>query len=129
MKIAILVAMDKELSLLLNLMPEKIERKIGKDSFYIGTIGSNTIIAGKCGIGKVNSALKTYEVIRELSPDLIINSGVAGGVDGSLGVGSVLIADKVSYHDVWCGPGTQYGAADGFNSTLIQSSTIIEKGK
>ncbi len=129
MKIAILVAMDKELSLLLNLMPEKIERKIGKDSFYIGTIGSNTIIAGKCGIGKVNSALKTYEVIRELSPDLIINSGVAGGVDGSLGVGSVLIADKVSYHDVWCGPGTQYGAADGFNSTLIPSSTVIEKGK
>lgn len=129
MKIAILVAMDKELNLLLNQMPDRKEFHIDDSVYYSGKIGSLTVIAGKCGIGKVNSALNTYRLIQDQKPDVVLNSGVAGGVDGSLGVGSILIADSVTYHDVWCGPGTEYGAADGFPSIFIPYDKVIEIGK
>lgn len=125
MKIAILAAMDKELDLLLNLIPEREEITIGEHKYYVGHLRNHTVIAGKCGIGKVNSALNTYMMIQSLHPDLVINSGVAGGVDGSLGIGSVLIADGIAYHDVWCGPGTEYGAADGYPQILTPDSVVI----
>lgn len=129
MKIAILAAMDKELRLLKNIIPGYKEIRIGDSTYYEGSDGENSIILSKCGIGKVNSALNTYRLINELKPDLVINSGVAGGVDGSLGVGSVLIADKTSYHDVWCGPGTEPGAPDGFAKYLHPSDRILNKAR
>lgn len=129
MKIAILVAMDKELELLLNQMPVRENLVIEGSSYHIGNINGKTVIAGKCGIGKVNSALSTYQLITDQKPDLVINSGVAGGVDGSLDIGSVLIADGVTNHDVWCGPGTEYGAPDGFGKILSPDSRIVKLGK
>ena len=113
MKIAIIAAMQKELDLILSQIGEYAERNIDDFTIYEGKIGEHDIILSQCGIGKVNSALRTSTLIRECTPDLIINSGVAGGVDESMRIGSILVADKVSYHDVWCGPGTEYGAADG----------------
>lgn len=129
MKIAVLAAMDKELDLLLNLIPEREEINIGNHKYYVGKLRNHTIIAGKCGIGKVNSALNAYMMIQNLNPDLVINSGVAGGVDGSLGIGSVLIADGITYHDVWCGPGTEYGAADGYPQILSPDKEVVKTAK
>lgn len=129
MRIAILVAMDKELSLLLHAMPEYKEEKIGENIYYRGEIGGKEVVAGKCGIGKVNSAIRTAALLREVKPDLVLNSGVAGGADASMSVGSVLIADKVAYHDVWCGPGTEYGAADGMPVYLMPDPESLDEAK
>ena len=35
----------------------------------------------KCGIGKVNAAAGTVELIRTFQPDCVISTGVAGGID------------------------------------------------
>lgn len=114
MHIAILVAMDKELRLLLLVMPEKKEIKIGPSIYYLGEIGHHKVLVGKCGIGKVNAALNTLRIINEIHPDLVINTGVAGGASTSINIGDVLVADRIAYHDVWCGPGTEHGRADGY---------------
>lgn len=127
MRIAILAAMDKELNLLLSIMPGHEIIEIEGIRYYKGEIAGKEIIAGKCGIGKVNSALNTYRLIQSVKPDLVINSGVAGGASSKIRIGDVLIADKIAYHDVWCGPGTVYGAADGYPQYLIPSSEIVDK--
>lgn len=114
MKIAIIAAMSKEISLILKQMKDVKVTDIDGIEVHEGNIGGNHIILSKCGIGKVNSALATYRLIRAFNPDLVINSGVAGGVDASMRIGDVLVADRIAYHDVWCGPGTEYGAADGY---------------
>ncbi len=114
MKIAIIAAMDKELSLLKNLMDSVEENRSGNDTFYNGKIGNHDIVLMKVGIGKVNSALRTYKLLCSEHPDLVINSGVAGGADSMAPIGTVLVADGVGYHDVWCGPGTIPGQADGY---------------
>lgn len=56
----------------------------------------------KSGIGKVNAALAADKACR-LGADIIINTGLAGGIDASLKQGDVVLADKTCYHDVWCG--------------------------
>lgn len=130
MKIAIIAAMKKEQDLLLNLSDSFEEQFIKGVSVYKGRVGCHEIILSQCGIGKVNSALNTSFLISAEHPDLIINSGVAGGVDVSMNVGDILIADKVCYHDVWCGPGTDYGQADGcplFFKTYEPGIKLIEK--
>lgn len=129
MKILILVAMDKEMNLLIEEMPQHKEIEKGNMRYFIGEMGGKEIAVTKCGIGKVNSALNTLRLIREVNPDLVINTGVAGGVDGELKIASVLIPEKIAYHDVWCGPGTEYGAADGYERYLVADKGIIDKAK
>lgn len=119
MKIAIVAAMDKELKLLLELMPDHSYKEVEGQKAYIGKIGSHEVVLSKCGIGKVNSAIRTYRMIHEYHPDLVINSGVAGGADAAVPIGTVLAASGAGYHDVWCGPGTEPDEADGFPKIFL----------
>ncbi|MDE7412534.1 MAG: 5'-methylthioadenosine/adenosylhomocysteine nucleosidase [Muribaculaceae bacterium] len=129
MLVAILAAMDKELQLLLSLMPKHEKMDIDGSIYYKGKIGEKEVVAGKCGIGKVNAALNTYRVIREINPDLVINSGVAGGASSKIRIGDVLVADRIAYHDVWCGPGTETGTADGYPRFFVPDRKIMNKCK
>lgn len=124
MKIAILAAMDKELQLVKSLLNESEETNIKNLTVYQGKIGTHDIYLSKCGIGKVNSALNTYRIIEGLAPQLVINTGVAGGA--GLPVGSLLIADRVAYDDVWCGPSTEYGQADGCPLFFTPAPNVIK---
>ena len=114
MKIAIIVAMDKELQLLLPMLKGLAEIEGGR--YYTGTMAGHDIIATKVGIGKVNAALGADTIIREYAPDMVINTGVAGGTGATADPARVLdvvLATEVAYHDVWCGPGTEPGTAAG----------------
>lgn len=102
--------MDKEINLMINLLEKPKEITLAGLKTWTGHIGQHQVTISKCGIGKVNSALNTYRLIQLIKPDMVINSGVAGGA--GIPIGTLLIADKVAYHDVWCGPGTLYGQAD-----------------
>ena len=123
MKILILAAMKKEIDLLLNLLTSIKEKNINGLDFWEGQIGKHEINISQCGIGKVNSALNTLESLQVLNPDLVINSGVAGGA--GIPIGTVLVADRIAYHDVWCGPGTLYGQADGMPLFMEPSSSVL----
>lgn len=126
MKIAILAAMDKEISLLLPLLNNVEETSFDGVKAYLGSIGDKEVCLMKCGIGKVNSALNALRMIRSFNPDLVINSGVAGGADSSMKVGSLLIATEAAYHDVWCGPGTQWGRIDGMPERFTMDMSVLE---
>lgn len=133
MKIGIIVAMDKELNLLIPLLNECTTKDIDDYGFYCGTVGSTNIIAMKCGIGKVNAALGTMVMIENFRPELIINTGVAGGTGGNAGVLDIVVATRVAYHDVWCGPGTEWGDAAGcprffHTDSRVNSLACLQEG-
>lgn len=114
MKIAIVVAMDKEMNLLLPLLQDVSKININGFDFFNGTIAQHNIIACKCGIGKVNAAVGALTLIENFHPAMVINTGVAGGTgatDEPARVLDVVLASEVAYHDVWCGPGTEPGQA------------------
>ncbi|MDE6193200.1 MAG: 5'-methylthioadenosine/adenosylhomocysteine nucleosidase [Muribaculaceae bacterium] len=126
MKIGILAAMDKEVALLLPLLEDKRDVELDGRKAYVGRIGANEVCVMKCGIGKVNSALNAYRMIGWFHPELVINSGVAGGADASMAVGSLLIATEAAYHDVWCGPGTEWGQIDGMPRRFSMDKALVE---
>jgi adenosylhomocysteine nucleosidase len=110
MKIGIIVAMDKEYAQL-----EKVFS------------GRKDIVLQKCGIGKVNSAIGTVEMIREHRPDLIISSGCAGGADKNLNVMDVVVARECAYHDAYCGDNCEYGQILGMPARFKAPEELVEK--
>ena len=126
MKIVIVSAMDKEMELIVPMISDPQEKEIKGVKVIEGNINHHEIALMKCGIGKVNAALNTYKLISEIRPDLLINSGVAGGASSIVRRGDLLVADYVAYHDVWCGPGTQPGAADGLDVFMECDERIIK---
>ncbi len=113
MKIGIIVAMGKELKLLLPLIENLSTITINDIAFHTGNINNHKITAMQCGIGKVNAAIGALTMIENFHPDLVINTGVAGGAGSAAGILDVVVADQIAYHDVWCGPGTEWGDAAG----------------
>ena len=68
MRIGIIVAMSKELELLKPMLENIRISETNGLKFYCGTIGKHKIAAMQCGVGKVNAAIGTVE--------MIINSGL-----------------------------------------------------
>ncbi len=109
--IGIIVAMEKELNLLLPLIDNHTKITINDITFHTGSLDKREVVVLKCGIGKVNAAIATLTLIENFHVGLVINTGVAGGTGNRAGILDVVIADRVAYHDVWCGPGTVEGQA------------------
>lgn len=118
MKIAIIAAMSKELALLIPMISDHSTVTVNGIVFHTGRIGDHSVIASECGIGKVNAAIGTMTVIDTFHPDMVINTGVAGGTGRRAGILDTVIADRIAYHDVWCGPGTVPGQAAGCPMTF-----------
>ncbi len=113
MKIGIIVAMSKELRLLLPHISDVHSVTINNYEFHTGHIGRHEVIAMQCGIGKVNAAVGTMTLIENFHPSMVINTGVAGGTGSAAKILDVVLADRIAYHDVWCGPDTIVGQAAG----------------
>lgn len=113
MKIGVIVAMGKELKLLLPLIENHSTVTLNDIVFHVGKIGRHEVTAMQCGIGKVNAAVGTLTLIENFHPDLVINTGVAGGAGAAAGILDVVVAERIAYHDVWCGSGTEWGDASG----------------
>lgn len=127
MKILIIVAMDKELDLLLPLLSDAEEGRTSQGYRYFkGTVGKHEVIAAKCGIGKVNAALSAASLIERFSPALVINSGVAGGIAKGSRPLDTVVGARCGYHDVWCGPGTEYGQAYGCPPVFEAPAELLE---
>lgn len=117
MKIGIIVAMDKEMNLLLPHVADVSTVTANGFEFHTGLMAGHKVVACKCGIGKVNAAVGTLTLIDTFHPDMVVNTGVAGGTGAGTPPAQVLdlvLASEIAYHDVWCGPGTVRGQAAGY---------------
>lgn len=109
MKIGIIVAMQSEFDLVKSVLQEQNEKKYNHLTFIEGFIEDKPVVLMKSGIGKVNAACACVEMINIFKPDIIINTGLAGGIDKSLSVMDIVAASSTCYHDVWCGDECELG--------------------
>ncbi|MCB5933563.1 5'-methylthioadenosine/S-adenosylhomocysteine nucleosidase [Caldibacillus thermoamylovorans] len=100
MKIAVIGAMEEEVIILRNQLENKKTEIIANSEFSSGTYGGKDVVLLKSGIGKVNAAMSTTILIERYHPDLIINTGSAGGLNPELNVGDLVISHDVCHHDV-----------------------------
>lgn len=99
-KIAVIGAMEEEVAVLKNKMSNVSTTSMGGCEYYQGEFNGKSIILTKSGIGKVAAAVATTLLISQFKPDIIINTGSAGGYDSELNVGDVVISDEVRFHDI-----------------------------
>ncbi|QPC46980.1 5'-methylthioadenosine/S-adenosylhomocysteine nucleosidase [Mangrovibacillus cuniculi] len=100
MTIAIIGAMEEEVSILRNQMTNTDTVTIAGSEYTKGTLEGKEVVLLKSGIGKVNAAMSTAVLFQEFKPSVVINTGSAGGFDPSLEVGDVVISTEVRHHDV-----------------------------
>lgn len=98
--IGIIGAMDEEIQLLLENMNDKEEETIANCLFFTGTLAGKDVVLLKSGIGKVNAAMGATIMMERFQPELIVNTGSAGGFLKTLSVGDVVISTEVVHHDV-----------------------------
>lgn len=127
MKIGIIVAMEKELVELRTLLDDNSTERHNRKDFITGKIGNNEIVMQQCGIGKVNSAIGTVEMINNYHPDIVISTGVAGGADTSLDITDVVVGTSYVYHDAYCGSECQPGQIMGMPEKFHAPKELVEK--
>ena len=97
--IGIIFAMEEELTSFLK-DKEIIEtKKIYELKFYKLNISSKDVIVVESGVGKVNSARTTQILIDYFKPRLILNIGVAGGLDSKINVLDIVIGERLVQYD------------------------------
>ncbi len=112
MKIGIIVAMDKEYELLQGIQ-----------------LSQHDIYLVKSGIGKVNAAISAIELINQHQPDLIINSGVAGGIDTCLSVADLVVGAQTCYHDFYAGDVSDHLKELGFEQFIQADAQALQVAK
>lgn len=112
MTIGIIVAMSKELRLILPLLDNAASETRGGTEFHTGDIGPHRVVVMECGIGKVNAAMGATLMAELYNPALVINSGVAAGAGEDVAVMDTVIATSLAHHDFWC-IGEEWGHVPG----------------
>ncbi|QED48723.1 5'-methylthioadenosine/S-adenosylhomocysteine nucleosidase [Cytobacillus dafuensis] len=100
MKIAIIGAMEEEVTLLREKIIDKDQTVIAGCEYTTGLMDGVEVVLLRSGIGKVNAALSTAILLEKFKPDFVINTGSAGGFNPDLNVGDVVISTEVRHHDV-----------------------------
>ena len=153
--IGCVIAMDSEAEILLDQMEiENIQTIFGK-TVHIGKAFGKDVLVVVCGVGKVNAAAGACAAIAK-GADVILNFGVAGGLNERTEVAEVYLIDKVVQYDfdlvqlnggkmgtldgetenflpLYCPASLDYprralGTGDRFNDSPVDHNLLLELG-
>ena len=125
-RIGIIAAMKPEMEIIMNEIENLETVKECGLTFHCGEILGHDVVLTECGVGKVNAAMAATMLISSFECDLIINTGIAGGI-APLEPRDVIVADKLMYHDVDVRIfGYPYGQVPGMpNSYTVNPSLLV----
>jgi adenosylhomocysteine nucleosidase len=125
--IGVIVAEEKELLAVKEVMENIEEISIYEKIFYKGIIENKDVIVVKSNVGKVNSARVAQILIDKFNPSLVINVGTAGSVDNKLDIGDVVVADKLYQYDFDVTPfGRKLGEIENIGEYLEVDQDLLE---
>ncbi|ASV68914.1 5'-methylthioadenosine/S-adenosylhomocysteine nucleosidase [Cytobacillus sp. FSL W7-1323] len=127
MKIAIIGAMEEEVTILRDHMDEKQQQVIAGCEYTEGKMNGADVVLLRSGIGKVSAAMSTTILLEKFKPDYVINTGSAGGFNPELNVGDVVISSEVRHHDVDATVfGYEYGQVPQQPPAFIAHEALLE---
>lgn len=100
MMLAILGAMEEEVTLLRAEMTVRDEAVHAGISVTQGEFAGTEITLAQCGIGKVNATICTQMLVDLYQPEGMIFSGVAGGLLPNMQVGDIVVASHLIQFDI-----------------------------
>ncbi len=99
-RIGIIGAMEIEVMRLKDQMDNKKVVKKASLEFNQGNYQGKEIVVVRSGIGKVNAAMCAQILIDEFDVQLIINTGIAGGIADDVEIGDIVISSDAIQHDM-----------------------------
>ncbi|MFT7859306.1 MAG: 5'-methylthioadenosine/adenosylhomocysteine nucleosidase [Sulfurimonas sp.] len=100
MKIAIMGAMPEEVAPILKALGEYKTTEYAGNKYYESNYKGIDVVVAYSKIGKVFSTLTATTLIEHFGCDKLLFSGVAGAVNPELKVGDLVVATKLSQHDL-----------------------------
>ena len=120
MTIGVIGAMQMEVDNLKEALQKSKTETFSGVEFVIGELEGKTVVAAKCGVGKVFAAICAQTMILKYDVDMIVNIGVAGTLTRDLNVLDVALASNVLQHDIDTSPlGDPVGLISGINMILL----------
>ena len=110
-KLAIMGAMQEEIEPLLAHFKDVNVVEYANNKFYEVSYNGLEIVIAYSKIGKVFASLTASTMIEKFGCDILLFSGVAGGINPKLKIGDLIIADKLCQHDLDI---TAFGHPHGF---------------
>ena len=98
--IGIIGAMPSELADLRAVLPYAKQETHAGYKFYSCEYKGKRIVNVCCGVAKVNAALCAQVLIDRMGAEVILNAGIAGGMNHCVHVCDIVIANEVMSHDV-----------------------------
>ncbi|MEA3370555.1 MAG: 5'-methylthioadenosine/adenosylhomocysteine nucleosidase [Campylobacterota bacterium] len=100
MKIAIMGAMPEEVAPILEKLGSYKTTEYANNKYYEATYKGVELVIAYSKIGKVFSTLTATTMIQHFGCDRLLFSGVAGGINPTLKIGDLIVATKLSQHDL-----------------------------
>ena len=127
--IGLISALRIEIDALMGEMTEARTEADGVDRFVVGRLYGREAVLAVCGVGKVNAALCTQRMILRYHPEWVLNLGVAGAGDETMGIGDMVIATCAVQHDLDYGSlGDPRGFISGLEAVEIPCDAAL-RGK
>ena len=95
-RIAIVLAFDPEWQALIGQVKHAKTLSVHGTVFVTGDLAGKRVVLMKSGVSMVNAAMNTQLLLDRYRVSRIVFSGIAGGVDPSLHIGDVLVAEHWS---------------------------------
>ncbi len=99
-KLGIIGAMEEEVARIKEVMTDVRITERASLTFYEGTLQGLPVVVVRSGIGKVNAAICTQQLIDLFGTDAIVNTGIAGSLDASIDIGDIVLSTDALQHDV-----------------------------
>jgi adenosylhomocysteine/aminodeoxyfutalosine nucleosidase len=100
MKIAIMGAMPEEIEPILKKVGEYKTTKYALNNYYECTYAGHELVIAYSKIGKVFSTLTAATMIEKFGAQMLLFSGVAGGINPTLKIGDLIVATALCQHDL-----------------------------
>lgn len=103
-RIAIVSAMQEELTAVLALMLDQQKQTVAGRDFWQGQLHGRDVVVVLSRIGKVAAAATATILIERFDVQKLVFTGVAGGLHPSVQVGDVVVATEFLHHDMDASP-------------------------
>lgn len=104
MKIGIISAMYEEFDRLLQAVEVEKKTALGMREYIEGRLFGREVVLVFSQWGKTAAASTTANLINVFAADLVVFTGVAGGLDPRARVGDIVVAERLYHHDVDASP-------------------------
>lgn len=99
-KLGIIGAMEEEVARLKEHMTEVAVTERASLTFYEGKLNGLPVVVVRSGIGKVNAALCTQQLVDLFDIDAVINTGIAGSLNAKIDIGDIVLSTDALEHDM-----------------------------